>query len=85
VRGNSAATFFLAASVTGLALMVARQWIAVLLAAVTAASGIVLLVLSDLHGAAMIGGLVAGLLVSAVSPPAGIVTPAAQGRLAPGR
>ena len=83
--GNSAATFVLAASVTGLALTAARQRITILLAAVTAACGIVLLVLGDLHGAAMIGGLVAGLLVSAVSPPAAIVTPAARGRPGPGR
>lgn len=69
--GNSAATFTLAASVTGLALVKVRDRIALLLSAVTAACGIILLVLLDAHGSAMLGGLVIGALVGAISPPPG--------------
>ena len=55
--GNSAATFTLAASVTGLALVQVRDRVALLLAALTAGCGIFLLALLDAHGSAMLGGL----------------------------
>jgi len=76
--GNSAATFTLAASVTGLAVVKARDRVTVLLAAVTAACAIVLLVLLDAHGIAMLGGLVIGVLAGAISPPGTAPTPAAR-------
>ena len=76
--GNSAATFTLAASVTGLAVVKARDRLTLLLAAVTAACAVVLLVLLDAHGLAMLGGLVIGVLVGAVSPPGLVSAPAAR-------
>jgi membrane associated rhomboid family serine protease len=76
--GNSAATFVLAASVTGLAVVKARDRVTVLLAAVTAACAIILLVLLDAHGLAMLGGLLIGVLVGAVSPPGIASAPAAR-------
>jgi hypothetical protein len=80
--GNSAATFTLAASVTGLALVRLRERITMLLGALTVACAIVLLVLRDAHGVAMLGGLVIGVLVAAVWPP-GITSAAARpGRVA---
>jgi hypothetical protein len=67
--GNSAATFTLAASVTGLAAVKVREPAVVLLAAVTAGCGIFLLALGDAHGSAVAGGLVIGALTAAISPP----------------
>jgi hypothetical protein len=64
--------------VTGLAVVKARDRLTVLLAAVTAACAIVLLVLLDAHGIAMLGGLVIGVLVGAVSPPGIVSAPAAR-------
>ena len=72
--GNSAATFTLAASVTGLALVQVRGRLALLLAALTAGCGIFLLALLDAHGSAVLGGLVIGVLAGAISPP-GIIPP----------
>jgi len=43
-----------------------------------AACAIVLLVLLDAHGIAMLGGLVIGVLVGAISPPDTAPAPAAQ-------
>jgi membrane associated rhomboid family serine protease len=74
--GNSAATFTLAASVTGLAVVKVRDRAAVVLGAVTAGCGIFLLALADAHGSAVVGGLVIGVLVGAVSPPGTISGPA---------
>jgi membrane associated rhomboid family serine protease len=67
--GNSAATFTLAASVTGLAVVKVRDRAVVVLGAVTAGCGIFLLALADAHGSAVLGGLVIGVLIGAVSPP----------------
>jgi membrane associated rhomboid family serine protease len=81
--GNSAATFVLAASVAGLAVVQTRGRVTVLLAAVTAACAIVLLVLLDAHGVAMLAGLLIGVLAGAVSPPGIASAPAARaGRVA---
>jgi hypothetical protein len=44
--------------------------------ATSPACGIGLLALGDAHGGAVIGGLVIGVLVSAISPPGSILTPA---------
>jgi membrane associated rhomboid family serine protease len=76
--GNSAATFTLAASVTGLALVKVRGRVVMLLGALTAACGIVLLALLDAHGSAVLGGLVIGVLVAAISPPGLIPDSAAR-------
>ena len=51
-----------------------------LLGTLTAACGIVLLVLRDAHGCAMLGGLVIGALVGVVSPPGTVSAPAARAR-----
>ncbi|HXZ73233.1 MAG TPA: rhomboid family intramembrane serine protease [Streptosporangiaceae bacterium] len=71
--GNSAATFTLAASVAGLAVVKVRERTVVVLGAVTAGCGIILLALRDAHGSAVVGGLVIGVLVGAVCPP-GIIS-----------
>ena len=76
--GNSAATFTLAASVTGLAVVKVRERVVVMLGALTAGCGIVLLALRDAHGSAVIGGLVIGVLTGAISPPGIISTSAAR-------
>jgi Rhomboid family len=76
--GNSAATFTLAASVTGLAVVKVRERVVVVLGAVTAACGTFLLLLRDAHGSAVVGGLVIGVLVGTISPPGIISTPAAH-------
>jgi hypothetical protein len=67
--GNSAATFTLAASVTGLAVVKVRERAVVVLGALTAGCGLFLLALRDAHGSAMVGRLVIGVLVGAISPP----------------
>ena len=67
--GNSAATFTLAASVTGLAVVRVRHRVVVVLGTVTAGCGIILLALGDAHGSAVAGALVIGVLVGAISPP----------------
>ncbi len=74
--GNSAATLTLAASVTGLAVVKMRERVVVVLGALTAGCGIFLLALRDAHGSAVIGGLVIGVLVGAISPP-GIISASA--------
>ena len=61
-RGNSAATFTLAASVTGLAVVQVRERVVVLVGAFIAGCGIFLLALRDAHGSAVVGGLVIGVL-----------------------
>ncbi len=71
--GNSAATFTLAASVTGLAVVQVRERVVVLAGALTAGCGIFLLALRDAHGSAVVGGLVIGVLAGAISPP-GIIS-----------
>jgi hypothetical protein len=43
---------------------------------VTAGCGIFLLALADAHGSAVVGGLVIGVLIGAVSPPGTISGPA---------
>lgn len=67
--GNSGATLALAASMTGLALVTRRRPATALPAAVAAGCGGALLALLDAHGEAVLGGLVIGLLISAVSAP----------------
>jgi hypothetical protein len=74
--GNSAATFTLAASVTGLAVVKVRGRVVAVVGALTAGCGIFLLALGDAHGSALVGGLVIGVLVGAISPP-GIVSASA--------
>ncbi|MDQ1682213.1 MAG: hypothetical protein QOH99_754 [Frankiaceae bacterium] len=59
--GNSAATFGLATSITGLALAIRPQPVPLLLAGVTAIDGLWLLALSDAHGEIVLAGLLAGL------------------------
>ena len=76
--GNSAATFTLAASLTGLAVVNVRERVVVVLGAVTAGCGIFLLALEDAHGSAVLGGLVIGLVLGAISSPGIISTPAAR-------
>lgn len=68
--GNSAATFFLAASTVGL--LAVRAWgrTAAIGAAIEAVIGAILLVLDDGHAIAVLGGLVVG-LVAALLPGAG--------------
>jgi Rhomboid family len=67
--GNSGATFTLATSVTGLAAVVLRRPLVAGLAALTAADGAMLLALRDAHGVVVVGGLLLGALVGALSPP----------------
>jgi len=55
-----------------------RERVVVVLGAVTAGCGIFLLALEDAHGSAVLGGLVIGLVVGAISPPGIISTPAAR-------
>ena len=74
--GNSAATFTLAASVTGLAAVKVRARVVAVVGALTAGCGIFLLALGDAHGSAVIGGLVIGVLAGAISPP-GIISASA--------
>jgi hypothetical protein len=74
--GNSAATFTLAASVTGLAVVKVRERVVAVVGALTAGCGIFLLALRDAHGSAVIGGLVIGVLAGAISPP-GIISASA--------
>ena len=74
--GTSAATFTLAASVTGLAVVKTRERVMVVLVAVTAGCGTFLLALRDAHGSAVIGGLVIGVLAGTISPP-GIISASA--------
>jgi hypothetical protein len=76
--GNSAATFTLAASVTGLAVAKIRERVVVVLGAVTAGCGIFLLALKDAHGSAVIGGLVIGVLAATIFPPGTMPAPAAS-------
>jgi hypothetical protein len=59
--GNSAATFALATSITGLALAKCRQPLAVMLAGVTVLDAIALLALADAHGEVVLAGLLIGL------------------------
>jgi len=76
--GNSAATFTLAASVTGLAVVKVRERVvALVVGALTAGCGIFLLALGDAHGSAVIGGLVIGVLAGAIFPP-GIISASAD-------
>jgi membrane associated rhomboid family serine protease len=72
--GNSASTFALATSVTGVAMVTRPQRVTALLAAITAGCGIALLALLDAHGEAVLGGLVMGVLISAISPPDGRIS-----------
>jgi membrane associated rhomboid family serine protease len=74
--GNSAATFTLAASVTGMAVVKVRERVVAVVGALTAGCGIFLLALEDAHGSAVIGGLVIGVLAGAISPP-GIISASA--------
>lgn len=71
--GNSAGTFALGTSLTGLALVLRRERSVVMLAGLAAACGIGLLALRDAHGEAVLGGLVIGLLVSSAWPPATVL------------
>jgi membrane associated rhomboid family serine protease len=75
--GNSAATFALATSMIGLALVVHRQRVAILLAGLTLIDAIALLALGDAHGEVVAGGLVIGLGLGLASPPGGVGSPAA--------
>jgi membrane associated rhomboid family serine protease len=59
--GNSAATFGLATSITGLALASRATPILMLLAGITAVDGVWLLTLSDAHGEIVLAGLLTGL------------------------
>jgi membrane associated rhomboid family serine protease len=59
--GNSAATFGLATSITGLALVGRPRPVVMVLAAATALDGICLLALADAHGEAVLAGLLIGL------------------------
>jgi hypothetical protein len=76
--GNSAATFTLAASVSGLAVAKMREPVVLVLGAVTAGCGIFLLALRDTHGSAVVGGFVIGVLAAAISPPGTISASAAR-------
>jgi hypothetical protein len=53
----------------GLAAVRARECIVVAWGVLTAGCGIFLLALGDAHGSAVVGGLVIGVLVGAISPP----------------
>jgi hypothetical protein len=71
--GNSAATFGLATSMIGLALIVRRQPAILLLAGLTTADGIALLALADAHGEVVVGGLLVGLFFGRLWAPNAIV------------
>lgn len=63
--GNSAMTFFVAASIVGLMWVRHRSAVTALAAAVTAVVGVVLLALLDAHGEAVLAGLLIGVLLVA--------------------
>ena len=72
--GNSGGTFALATSVTGFAVVARRDRAAALLTALTVVCGVALLALLDAHGEVVLGGLLTGILICAVSPPPGIAS-----------
>lgn len=67
--GNSGATFGLATSVAGLVLIRHRRARLVLSSVAVVAIGVVLLVLGDAHGIALMGGVVIGVCVALIAPP----------------
>jgi hypothetical protein len=66
--GNSGATFFLAASLAGLAVVRLRSARALAAAAVTAVVGAVLIITNDAHGVPVLCGLAVGAALALVSP-----------------
>jgi hypothetical protein len=67
--GNSGATFFLATSLVGLAVVRLRSARALAAAAVVVVVGIALIATNDAHGVPILCGLVIGVALAMVSPP----------------
>ncbi|MGE0839042.1 rhomboid family intramembrane serine protease [Pseudonocardia sp.] len=83
--GNSAAMFFLMATTTALLVVRRPHPLPIVMAALVAAIGVVLIVRDDAHGLVMLGGLVVGGAVAALWPPRQVPDARSVTRIAPAR